>query len=42
MSRLLVVRPEAEAEMTEAFDWYEDQVPGLGSDFLPFCISCKA
>ena len=23
MSRRLIVRPEAEAEMTEAFDWYE-------------------
>jgi plasmid stabilization system protein ParE len=30
----LIVRPEAEAEMGEAFDWYEKRVPGLGSDFL--------
>jgi plasmid stabilization system protein ParE len=30
----LIVRPEAEAEMGEAFDWYEERVPGLGSDFL--------
>jgi plasmid stabilization system protein ParE len=28
------IRPEAEAEMAEAFDWYEEHVPGLGSDFL--------
>lgn len=34
MSRRLIVRPEAEEEMAEAFDWYEDQVPGLGSDFI--------
>ena len=34
MSSRLIVRPEAEAEIAEAFDWYEDQVPGLGSDFL--------
>lgn len=34
MSRRLTVRPEAEAEMADAFDWYEDRVPGLGSDFL--------
>ena len=37
MSRRLVVRPEAEAEMTEAFDWYEDRVPGLGSEYL-LCV----
>jgi len=30
----LIVSPEAEAEMGEAFDWYEEQLPGLGSDFL--------
>lgn len=34
MSRWLIVRPEAETEIAEAFDWYEAQVPGLGSDFL--------
>ena len=34
MSRRLIIRPEAETEMAEAFDWYEDRVPGLGSDFL--------
>jgi toxin ParE1/3/4 len=34
MSRRLVVRPEAEAEMTDAFGWYEDRAPGLGSAFL--------
>jgi len=30
----LIVRPEAEVEMAEAFDWYEERVSGLGSDFL--------
>ena len=34
MSRRLIVRPEAEAEMADAFDWYEDRVRGLGSEFL--------
>jgi hypothetical protein len=29
MIRRLVIRPEAEAEMTEAFDWYEERLPGL-------------
>ncbi len=37
MSRRLIVRPEAEAEMIDAFDWYEDRVPGLGSEFL-LCV----
>lgn len=30
----LAIRPEAEAELAEAFDWYEEQLPGLGSEFL--------
>ena len=30
----LIVRPEAEAELTEAFNWYEQQVAGLGNRFL--------
>ena len=37
MSRRLIVRPEAEAEMAEAFDWHEDRVSGLGSEFL-LCV----
>jgi len=37
MSRRLIVRPEAEAEMSNAFDWYEDRVSGLGSEFL-LCV----
>lgn len=37
MIRPLVIRPEAEAEMTEAFDWYEERIPGLGNDFL-LCV----
>jgi hypothetical protein len=32
MSRRLILRPEAEAEMTGAFDWYEQRLPGLGSE----------
>ena len=34
MKRALVIRPEAEAEFREAFDWYEERVQGLGSEFL--------
>lgn len=38
MSRRLIVRPEAEAEITDAFDWYEARVSGLGSEFL-LCVA---
>ncbi len=43
MSRRLIVRPEAEEALTDAFDWYEDRVPGLGSEFL-LCVDavCNA
>lgn len=34
MSCRLIIRPEAEAELAHAFDWYERRVPGLGADFL--------
>lgn len=34
MSRPLVLRPAAEADIEEAFRWYEDQRAGLGSEFL--------
>lgn len=37
MSLRLVIRPEAEEEMADAFDWYEKRVPGLGSEFL-LCV----
>lgn len=30
----LVVRPEAEAELAGAFNWYEQHVTGLGNRFL--------
>jgi toxin ParE1/3/4 len=30
----MIIRPEAEAELAEAFDWYEEQLRGLGSEFL--------
>ena len=34
MPRELIIRPEADAELGEAFEWYETRVPGLGSDFI--------
>jgi toxin ParE1/3/4 len=30
----LLLEPEAEADIAEAFDWYETQRPGLGSEYL--------
>jgi len=30
MKKPLIVRAEAEADLTEAFQWYEQQVRGLG------------
>lgn len=37
MKKPLIVRPEAEGDMDDAYLWYEDRVPGLGSDFL-LCV----
>lgn len=37
MTRELVIRPEAEAELNEGFVWYENRLPGLGSEFL-LCV----
>jgi plasmid stabilization system protein ParE len=34
MSFELIIRPEAEADALEAFRWYNEQVPGLGQEFL--------
>jgi toxin ParE1/3/4 len=34
MSLELVIRPEAEADALEAYQWYSEQLPGLGDDFL--------
>ena len=34
MSLPLLFRPEAEAELTEAWDWYEARREGLGEEFV--------
>jgi hypothetical protein len=31
---MLVIRREAEAEILEAFNWYEIKRPGLGREFM--------
>lgn len=34
MSRYVLIRPEAELDIKEAFSWYEERRQGLGFDFL--------
>ena len=34
MSQPLIIRPEAEADLADAYDWYEERVAGLGTEFL--------
>jgi plasmid stabilization system protein ParE len=34
MSYRLIIRPEAELDIQDAFEWYEAQAPGLGSEFI--------
>ena len=34
MSHELILRPEAEAKLTEAFKWYEARASGLGLEFV--------
>lgn len=36
MKRPILIRPEAEADIEEAFRWYEEKLSGLGADFLEF------
>ena len=34
MKYKLIIRPEAEVDLSEAFSWYEEKRKGLGHDFL--------
>ena len=34
MRHELTLRPEAQAELAEASEWYEARVPGLGLEFI--------
>ena len=34
MQNKIIIRPEAEQDMSDAFDWYEDKREGLDDDFL--------
>jgi toxin ParE1/3/4 len=37
MSKQLLVQPEAEEDLNQAYQWYEAQRKGLGDDFL-LCV----
>ena len=34
MSYQLLIRPDAEGDFAQAFDWYEGRKPGLGFEFI--------
>ncbi|HYX71294.1 MAG TPA: type II toxin-antitoxin system RelE/ParE family toxin [Nitrososphaera sp.] len=40
MTYKVIVRPEAEREIQEAFDWYEERSEGLGAEFLRTADAC--
>jgi plasmid stabilization system protein ParE len=40
MAAELIVAPEAEQDLAEAYAWYEDQRIGLGEDFLSCVDAC--
>lgn len=40
MSYRLILRPEAELDITEAYEWYEERNQGLGSEFVRAVDAC--
>ena len=40
MNYRLIIRPEAELDLEDAFAWYESQDPGLGSEFVRTIDAC--
>ncbi|UIE38868.1 type II toxin-antitoxin system RelE/ParE family toxin [Leptodesmis sichuanensis] len=40
MSYTLIIRPEAELDIQDTFEWYEAQSPGLGSEFVRAVDAC--
>ena len=34
MSHILIIRPEAEQDLAQGFNWYEERRAGLGFEFL--------
>ncbi|PHJ61997.1 toxin, RelE family protein [Nostoc linckia z18] len=42
MSYQLIISPEAELDIQDAFEWYEQRDSGLGSEFVRAIDSCLA
>ncbi|WP_026730904.1 type II toxin-antitoxin system RelE/ParE family toxin [Fischerella sp. PCC 9605] len=42
MNYKLLISPEAELDIEEAFEWYEESNPGLGYEFVRVVDSCLA
>jgi plasmid stabilization system protein ParE len=40
MAKNLIILPEAELDITEAYDWYQERELGLGEEFLR-CIDAS-
>lgn len=40
MLRNLIILPEAEVDVSQAYIWYEEQKSGLGEEFLRFVDAC--
>ncbi|MBC1236618.1 type II toxin-antitoxin system RelE/ParE family toxin [Nostoc sp. 2RC] len=42
MNYQLIISPEAELDIQDAFEWYEQRYSGLGSEFVRAVDSCLA
>ena len=40
MNYNLIIQPEAEYDIQDAFEWYESKHPGLGSEFVRAVDAC--
>lgn len=40
MAAELIIAPEAQQDVDEAYSWYEDRRPGLGEEFLGCVDAC--
>ena len=40
MAAELIIAPEAQQDVDEAYAWYEDRRPGLGEEFLGCVDAC--
>jgi hypothetical protein len=40
MAAELIIAPEAEQDLAEAYAWYEDRRPGLGEELLSCVDAC--